>query len=436
MRKIMLFVLIVAIVLSFGIAGAQDDLSDVDPSGTSVLWWHQYNSGAQLETIDALIAEFNETNEWGITVEGVPQGGYDVIREEMNAAIISGELPSMVSGFQNDAASYWLDNAAVDLNRYMTDATWGYSEGELARLNQGILNVNVFPQYENARLAWPFQVSANVMNYNLTMLQELGFDGVPTDFETFQAVACAAAEAEDINGYPIKPDASNFESFLASFGGQMFNAEENRYNFTSDAAIATLQLYADIYNNDCAYIPDSRFGNTDDFAIGLNPMALGSTAGIPFILGGMEEAGYDPEWTVSTTPYTEGNQTLQIFVPSVIIIPATPEEELASWLFLRWMSEQDQQIVWTEATSYFPVNLDAADNLADFEAENVFFAAANQLLANPDVNVYSSPPILSYGAVRPLIAEAVADVTSNGRDVQEVAEELEAEANEVHEDLQ
>jgi len=437
MRKFALLVLVMAMVAVTVLnVNAQDDpYAGVELDGTTIVWWHQYNGGAQLETMDALIAEFNETNEYGITVEGLNQGGYGEIREAMNAAIIAGETPNLVSGFQNDAASYFIDDAALDLNPLIA-SEWGYSEDELAGKNQAILNANVFPQYDGARLAWPNQVSANVLSVNISMLAELGYEELPSSPEAFVEVACAAAAADDINGYPIKPDASNFESFLAGFGGTIFDAEEGRYNFTSEAAIATLQLYADLYNNDCAYVPDSRFGNTDDFAIGLNPMALGSSAGIPFILGGMADAGYETEWTVTTTPYTEGNQTIQVFVPSVIVVPATPAEEVASWLFIKYLSETEQQIRWTEATSYFPIDLDAAASLTDFEAENPFFAAANALVSSPDVNVYTSPPLLSYGALRGVIGEAVADVTTNGLPVEDVAAELEEAANELYDDLE
>lgn len=61
--------------------------------------------------------------------------------------------------------------------------------------------------------------------------------------------------------------------------------------------------------------------------------------------------------------------------------------------------------------------------------------AGLELLNNPDVNVYTTPNFASYTTVRDLVAAAVLDVTVNGRDVMEVATQLEADANEVHEDM-
>src|SRR5690606_36790919 len=111
-----------------------------------------------------------------------------------------------------------------------------------------------------------------------------------------------------------------------------------------------------------------------------------------------------------------------------------PEQELASWLFLKFLTETENQITWTTATSYFLINLEAAASLGDFEAANPFFAAANALVNDPEVNKYNAPQQLSYGSVRNLISTAITDVTVNGRDVAEVAAELEAEANAIHAD--
>ena len=443
MRKFTLLALLLMLVLGTGLVAAQDDLSAVDPSGTNIVYWHQYNSGSQLESMTALVEEFNATNEWGITVEAIPQGNYNDIRSLMSAAITSGDLPNIVAGYQNDAQSWYLDDAALDLNPYYNHPTWGFSEEEEADLNQGIISFNIMngEPFNGEMLAWPNQVSANVMSVNLDMLSEVGFDAPPATFDEFTEIACATKDltgpnGEDIQGFPIKADASEFESFVASRGGTIFDFEANAYTFTSDAAIATFQMYQDLYNAGCAYVPDTGFGNTDDFAFGLNPMAIGSTAGITFILNNINESGSGVDnWVNTTTPWTESNQVVQLFVPSAVVVPSTPEQNLASWLFLKYLTSTENQITWTESTAYFPMRISAAEGLSEeFVAGNPYWASVNELIASEDVGIYSSPQVLSYGDIRALIATAVADVTTNGMDVAEVAARLEEEANAVHAD--
>ncbi|RMF77014.1 MAG: extracellular solute-binding protein [Chloroflexi bacterium] len=429
MRKLILLVLVMMMALGVGIASAQ--VGDVDPSGQTIVYWHQYNSGGQLDTINALVEEFNNTNEWGITVEAVSQGSYGDIRDLMNAAIISGETPNLVAGFPNDALSYALDGVVVDINTYLNDEMWGFSEEELASFNQGILNVGVAE--DGTRLQWTNQVSANVFVVNMTMLNELGFDSPPATLDEFRDVACAAAALDGVNGYPLKGDSSEFESFVTSLGGSIFI--DGEWNFTNEASLTVLQLYQDLFNEGCLYIPDSRFGNTDDFALGINPMAVTSSAGLPFIAAGFEESGVEADWIVTTTPWADDNRTVQVFTPGISILVSTPEKQLASWLFIKFLAESESVARWTENTSYFPINLDANPLLVDFEANNARFAEANALLSDPDINTYAGFQFASYGPVRGIVSEMIANVTTGGMDVLEAAQAAEEAAAEVRADL-
>jgi multiple sugar transport system substrate-binding protein len=439
MRKLLLLSCVVALVLvGIGGASAQDKYNGVDPTGVKLTYWHQY-SGGQQAAMDALVAQFNSTNQYGITVDAISQGSYNDIRNLMNAAIISGELPNLVGGYQTDALSYYRDGSALDLYPLIDDSTFGFSADDMAKLNQGILNIDVFPDEGGAMLAWPNQVSASVEAVNMDMLKELGYDAAPEDFDTFKAVSCAASKLEGKQGYPMTLGSSEFESFAASMGAKIY--ENGQWNFSSDEAIATFQLFADMYKEGCAYIPEGAYQNTADFALSLNPIANTSTAGIPFIGNDFQTNLTDnnvpvPNWIVTTTPWTDGNRTIQLYVPSIIVVPATPEEEVASFLFLKFLSSTDSQVAWTTATSYFPINLDAAASLGDFEAQNPQFAEANAIIADPSVKIYSSPAVLSYNPVRDLISKAWADVTSNGKDVATVAQQLTADANAAQADMQ
>jgi multiple sugar transport system substrate-binding protein len=237
-----------------------------------------------------------------------------------------------------------------------------------------------------------------------------------------------------VGGYPITTNANEFENFVAARGGSLF--VDGAWDFTSEPVIETLQMYADLYSQGCAYIPEGAYQNTADFSDLLNPMAQTSTAGIPFILSDMEDNGVVPNWTLATVPWTDDNRIVQVYVPSIIVIPATPEEEVASWLFLKFLTSADSQVTWTTATSYFPISLEAAANLGDFEMENPYFATANALVSDPDVTIYSSPQVISYSAVRSIISEGIADVTSNARDVMEVAQEMTDDAYQAQQDMQ
>lgn len=443
MRKFALvFGLLAVLALITGAVSAQD-MSGIDPTGQEVVYWHQF-TGAQLETMTALVERFNSENEYGITVNAIAQGNYNDIRELMNASIISGELPNLVAGFGSDGASYFVDGAAADLLPYVNDATWGLSQEQLASLLPGVMFANIQSggMFNGELVAWPHQFSAQIMMSNLTLLEALGYDAPPATIDEFREIACAAAaytgpNGEDVQGFPITTDPSLLESFVANQGGLIF--ADNAYTFTSEPVIAALTLYKELYDAGCAYIPAERFAEQTDFALGLTPFMATSTAGFTFVIQAFTDAGTEPNLAVSTLPSAvEGARALQVFVPSIILVPGAPEANVASWLFLRFLITEESALQWSVGTGYFnPVASTAAMLTADvFPNADLFpyFDAANSLLSDPQVTIYSGPQVVSYGAVRGLVSEAIANVTSNGMDVAEVAAALNEAANAAHAD--
>ena len=88
----------------------------VDPTGQTIVWWHNH-TGSRDEKLSVLLEQFNETNECGITIDSQSQGGYNEIRDKINASIAAGEPPAaLVVGYQNDQAFYQLNDALVDLD--------------------------------------------------------------------------------------------------------------------------------------------------------------------------------------------------------------------------------------------------------------------------------------------------------------------------------
>jgi multiple sugar transport system substrate-binding protein/sn-glycerol 3-phosphate transport system substrate-binding protein len=411
--------------------GDSNNFAGVDPKGVTLKYWHQYANPRQQANLQGIADAFNASNPYGIKVEITSQGGYNDIRSKANAAITSGDTPNLVAGYNNDALSYALDDTVVDLTPYLTDTKWGISADGQKELNFGALDAFLI---DGKRLGWVNQISANVVVYNTGVLKQLGMDKVPASLDEFKDAACKAsksdlkgAEGGKMQGFPIVADSSQYESFVASIGGTIF--KDGKWDFNNEQTIAIFQFLQDLYKNGCGYIPQENFGNTNDFARGLNPMALGSTAGIPIIIGGIKTAkDAVTEWTVDVTPPLKAGDkaALQLFTPGIIMLKSTPEQQLASWLFLRFFAQADVSQQWAEAMGFFPVNLTAAKNL---KAPNPYYAIVNDMLATGKVNVYQSPAQLSYGKVRSLVATAIADVTSGGKPVADVAKQLTDDAN-------
>ncbi len=70
--------------LAASLFGQATSLSSVDPTGATVTFWYQHPQQRDVE-MKKLIAEFNSTNPWKITVQGEYAGGYNDIYSKMVA---------------------------------------------------------------------------------------------------------------------------------------------------------------------------------------------------------------------------------------------------------------------------------------------------------------------------------------------------------------
>ena len=101
-------------------------------NGLTITFWHPWR-GEQGALLQNMLAEFNRTNRWGITVQATAYDGLGWMEEAVEAGLISGTLPDLLVGY-NYQALHWdaSGRVLVDLNEYASDPTWGLSADEQA----------------------------------------------------------------------------------------------------------------------------------------------------------------------------------------------------------------------------------------------------------------------------------------------------------------
>ncbi len=407
-------------------------LAGVDPSGQTVVYWHQHPSDREV-ALNELVAEFNDNNPWGITVEASNQGGYGDIYQKMIAGIASGQLPNLVVAYQNQAATYQLDGVLADMNIYVEDPTWGYNEEEQADFFQGFFNQDINPQFDNMRLGFPPNRSMEALYVNLDGLAELGYETPPTSWTEFGEIACAWTESgEGRMGYTIRTDASFIAAATFALGGDIFDYENDEYVYNGEETAYALGFLQDLLNDGCANRSTESYGDQSDFGNSVNLFYIGSSSGLPYVRAAIEESeAGDFSWTVAAIPYTDlgaMEPTQNVYGASVSIPASTPETELAAWLFLRWMSEPDQQATWARISNYFPVRAGTAAGLDDYFTDNPQYEAAFDLLGSTK----AEPPVAGYDVVRDMVEEQAFYLILDGADVQETLDMITDEANEVY----
>ncbi len=410
-------------------APAVDAWENVDPSGQTVLFWHQHTrerEAALLEIVD----EFNKTNEYGITVVAEYQGSYGDIFNKMLTFMNTADAPELVVAYQNQAATYQLANALVDMNGMVNSPKWGLTEEEQADFFPGFFAQDVFPNFDNARLAFPPNRSAEVMYYNMEWLKELGYDAPPATPEQFKEMACKAAKqpfskstAEGSVGYELSIDASRFASWTFAFGGDVYDYENNQYTYNSEAGQKAMAFLQDLFKSGCATLVTENYGDQTDFGAGKLLFSVGSSSGLPFYQSAVD-AGAQFEWSIAPLPYTTAEPVINVYGASVSIPKNTPEEELAAWLFLKHYTGAEAQAKWAIASQYFPVRASVAENLKDYFAEQPAYKTGFDMLQYG----YFEPPVPGYDFARDMIEEGMAAI-ADGADVASTLEATNKDAN-------
>jgi multiple sugar transport system substrate-binding protein len=411
-------------------AGPYDD---VDPTGATVLWWHQH-TGARDEGLQQLVTEFNETNEWGIEVAAEYAGGYAEIYDKMIAAISANDptlLPNLVSQYPNGLAKFELSDALVDMDELISSPKWGLTEEEIADFFPGTLEANVSPVFGDGhfQLALPPQNSMEVMYYNQDWLTELGYDGPPTTWAEFAEMACAATDPDaGTIGYEISTDASRFSSLIFSRHGTYFEADGSAFDFTNDTVIETMSFMKDLYDQGCIGDMAEAYGDQTDFGNYKTLFTIGSSSGLPYYDSAVK-SGEQGEflWGVAALPYMDGGTepVMDIYGAPIAVAKTTPEQELAGWLFLKWFTAPEQNARWAKISNYFPVRTGALALLSDYLAENPIYQAAFDLLP---YGTFEAQWCACYEEVRRLMNDAYVAIL-DGADIEATLTQLQADAN-------
>jgi len=414
-------------------APAAGPYEEVDPTGQTVLWWHQHTSGRQ-EGLNQMVDEFNQSNEWGITVQAEYAGGYPEIYDKMIAAVSTGDatlLPTLISQYPNGLAKFQLSEALVDMDALIESEKWGFTAEEKADFFPGTLESNVNPQFGDGhfQLALPPQNSMEVMYYNLSWLKEMGFDGPPETWAEFKEMVCKATDpAKGTIGYEISTDASRFSSMVFSRHGNYALEDGSAFNFTNPTVVETMTFMQDLVKEGCAALIAEAYGDQTDFGNYKTLFTIGSSSGLPYYDEAVKsgEKG-EFEWGVAPLPYMDGGTepVMNVYGAPIGMAKTTPEQELAGFLFLKWFTAPEQNARWAKISNYYPVRFGAVELLGDYLAENPVYASSFDLLK---YGTFEAQWCACYEDVRRKMADAY-NAIIDGADVTATLTQLEADAN-------
>lgn len=334
--------------------------------GLQIQFMHPW-SGDTAKEIAKMVDEFNQSNQWGIHVITQEPGSAG----EVSAELSTGSRPALVAApmdvlLHEDASS----DSFVDLNPYLHSKTWGLTETELADFNPVFLQQDAL---NGRQFGFPAQRTAVMMFYNLTWAHQLGFSSPPATFEDFRTQSCAANSAmkkdadatnDGLGGWIVSTEGLVTFSWWVNFNVPLFTS--NTYTFDTPAAQKAFENEHALFTSGCAWIP--RLQNSYDYFA--NRQALfysGYLQDIVPQLQAFESQGKTDSWTLVPFP-SDQLQKVVVEGPSYAILKTTPEEQLAAWLFIRWLSAPSQQQRLVQTSLTLPLSLSVSTALLNSPA--------------------------------------------------------------------
>ena len=390
-------------------------------NGMSIYLAHPW-IGEEAELMEIIAREFSQSNPWGIQILALPHGGETALVDSLILMQEKGKLPEVIAAPDNLRSELVGNHLLVDLNAYFNDMEWGFSSEE---------REDVFPVFlepcdgSDPVFSLPFAPQATVLFYNRSWANDLGFFESPHNLEEFKKQNCDATFTnwQDENkqggtgGWVINLHPRVLASWYYAFGGQIPKDEIPLFN--NQAGNETFSYLWEVKNLGCIWFalqPDHQAYFANRFAL----MYAGYLDQIPVQIGWMDTLSNEDEWEVLGFPGPDGEKIL-IDGPSLMITTGAPEEEVAAWLFAKFLLEPTVQAKLVEGLFTLPVRRSAMELLTDFQKDFPQWAQGAALIESASI----IPDSVTWGIAQWALQDAANRILQDeSGDITKILEQL------------
>jgi ABC-type glycerol-3-phosphate transport system substrate-binding protein len=387
---------LISTLLPTNIAVNMDVQPDEIPEGISIKFWHPW-SGETANLMAEMADEFNESNEWGITINAEFHSDETVFIGDMNRVIEEGNSPELIA-----APGYYLRSLETsgfvlqDLQKFIDSPNWGLLNDEVESFLPIFWNADVV---SGKRIGIPAYESGYFIFFNQTWAKELGFSKLPSDLEGFRDRTCEAGSAylndsdltnNGTGGWVYSYNPLNFYSWLKAFRGSNETVIDNSNSLGSIENIESGTYLYDLFLDNCAWIgrqqqPHEYFANRQAVAYS------GKMEDILIQERVNELNKSSDQWSVIPYPSKTDRPVLLVDGDSFAITTQDSEKALAVWVFVRWLLSPENQSRIIEVSGTFPLSDAAMDLLKNYEEMHPNWAEALDYL--PLVEMVPDDPI-------------------------------------------
>jgi len=391
----------------------------------NIEYWHR-SGGDALTKWEDLASQFNTEFAGKVQVTPVAQSGIQELNQKVRAAATGGGMPGALMADDSDVNQYAANGLIVALDDFVADPENGLTAEDLAAFLPNQIDRHKLAIYGDKRMAFPQAFSAATMFWNADALAAAGFDAPPATWQEFPDHARALAEANPgIVPFAFLDAGAKFITFMKTYGIEWIKDDQQTANFDAPEVLEIMTMWRTLSDEGLMEIPTDSAVNV--FASGQCIYMMDSSAAAR----GIAVAGPAFTWDGGLLPQgvQDGQLRTETYGPINTIPATTPEEELAGWLWLKWLATPEPMAQWVATTSYFPSIPAVADHptLQQFYTD---YPVARKLVDSVAPYATILAPHAALTEVRSTItANTVNEVLLGRLSPEEGVQQLQAEAN-------
>ncbi|TDO94642.1 carbohydrate ABC transporter substrate-binding protein (CUT1 family) [Halanaerobium saccharolyticum] len=410
MKKTVLLVLVsLCFIVSFSAAAEE----------VTIDFWHAMG-GHNLEVVNTLVEEFNNSQDQ-VEVKAQYTGSYNDTLTKTQSAVQTGTAPNIIQIYEI-GTQMMLDSGIImpieDLGKEVAgDNSFDW--------DKFLVPVSNYYTIDGKLNSMPFNSSTPILYYDRDAFEEAGLDPnrPPQTFAELKEYARKLTIKNDDGtveryGFTLGIVGWFVEQMVANQDATLVNNDNGRSaratasNLNEEAAVRFVKLWKEMVDEGIMLNPGRGWdGANQAFASGRAAMLIESTSSVAGFTENAKVAGFELGTGFLPRPASANRGGVIIGGASLWTIADHPEEELkATWEFLKWLSEEEQQVYWFENTGYFPVTKAAVER----EMNNKFFAknpnyltAFLQLLLSKKAVSTQGALIGTFPEVRQIVEKAV-----------------------------
>ena len=426
--------------------GSATPAGSATPGGTvEITMWHS-EMAANLDSLQKLVRRFNSSQS-EVKVKLGYQGTDDEEMTKVVASLHGGELPNIANLAELHTQRLIDSGAIAPVQGFIDEENYDLSDLDKKAVDYYTLDGKLW--------AMPFVTVVPMLMYNKVTFREVGLDpeNPPKDLEEVRQVSEKILQRDthgNVTRSGIDLDISTgwyLDVILDEHGDLYANNENGRAGRATEALFngptgqAFFQWWRDMVKDGLA----TNVGLNPSGADALFALAAGRT-GMCFagssVLRSVVDAlasglqGTDVELGVANMPGVPGGSGLPgLFARGLWVFNSHPDKEQeASWKFIKWLMEPEQQAEWYAGSGWVPVSLKALELPAAKEVEEKypqFKVAVDLYQAAPSTPASLGPLLGPLIDVRQIVARAIEEMLVSDKDPVAAINDAAKEANDL-----